>query len=67
MEFGKLSPGIQLAIILVLIGGIFLAFYFMIYSKKAEEIKNKSAEFDALQQEIMKAKRTAAKLPERTV
>jgi type IV pilus assembly protein PilO len=64
MEFAKLSPGTQLAIILVLIGGIFLAFYFMIYSKKAAEIKTKSAEFDALQQEIMKAKRTAAKLPE---
>lgn len=64
MEFAKLSIGAQLAIICILIGGIFIAFYMMVYSKKAEEIERKSAEFDALQQEIMKAKRTAAKLPE---
>jgi len=64
MEFGKLSFGVQIAIVSILVGGIFVAFYMMVYSKKADEIRRKSAEFDALQQEIMKAKRTAAKLPE---
>jgi len=62
MEFSKLSAGAQFALIVVLIGGMFIAFYFTIYANLSKQVESKKVEFDDLQQKIREANIRAKKI-----
>jgi len=64
MEFSKLSPGAQIAVISILLVAMVLSVQMMLFSKMEKQIKSKEAELEALNREIHRGKVTAAKLQE---
>jgi type IV pilus assembly protein PilO len=64
MEFGKLSPGAQIAIIGILLAALVLTVQMMLFANIEKDIKGKETELNGLEMDIHRGKITAAKLQE---